>query len=56
MAEALQDWLAKQKRKDLFGGIAIERNNQWYVNSKKTYEWPKAERGDWGDWDNLSLK
>ena len=54
-AEALQAWLAKQKRKDLFGGIVIERNHAWVINSRTTYAWDKCERGDWGEWDGLTF-
>ncbi|HXF44044.1 MAG TPA: DEAD/DEAH box helicase family protein [Candidatus Paceibacterota bacterium] len=54
-AEALQAWLAKQKRKDLFGGIVIERNRTWLINSKSTYNWGKCERGDWSEWEKLEF-
>lgn len=55
-AEALYAWLAKQKRKDLFGSIVIERNRVWFMNDKKTYNWGKCEKGDWSDWRDLELQ
>ncbi len=54
-AEALQEWLSKQKRKDLFGGIVIERNNSWLINSENAYDWGRCERGEWKEWQNLEL-
>lgn len=54
-AESLQNWILKQKRKDLFGGIVVERNKNWYINFKKSYLWEKSERGDWSDWERLEL-
>lgn len=54
-AEALQAWIASQNRKDLFGGIAIEHNGGWLLNSEKSYNWDKCEKGDWGDWEKLPL-
>ena len=52
-AEALQKYIIGQKNKKLFGGIVIERNKAWHINSKKTYNWEKCERDDWGDWSEL---
>lgn len=54
-AEALQDWMSKQKRKDLVGGIAIERNGQWLLHSGKKYQWDNCQKGDWGDWKVLDI-
>jgi type III restriction enzyme len=54
-AEALQEWVATQKRKDLFGGVVIERNRSWLINQTKSYDWGKCERDDWGDWENLNI-
>jgi len=55
-AEALRAWLSKQNRKDIFGGIAIERNGEWLMNSEKTYNWSKCEQSDWSEWGELDLK
>ncbi len=52
-AEALQNWIFRQKRKDIFGGIVIERGKSWYINADKIYDWGKCERNDWKDWDDL---
>jgi len=52
-AEALQKYIIGQKNKKLFGGIVIERNKAWHINSKKNYNWEKCERDDWGDWSEL---
>jgi len=54
-AEALQDWVSKQKRKDLIGGIAIEHNGQWLLHSGKKYNWEKALQGDWKEWKPFLL-
>jgi len=52
-AEAFQAWLKKQKRKELFGGIVIERNKTWILNSNDIYDWEKCERADWSDWTEV---
>jgi type III restriction enzyme len=49
-AEALQKYIAGQNNKKLFGGIVIQRNNSWNINSESKYDWEKCERNDWGDW------
>jgi type III restriction enzyme len=36
-AEALQKHLADQENKKVFGGIAIERNGEWIINSEEIY-------------------
>ncbi len=54
-AEALQKYITEQKNKKLFGGIVIERNKAWHINSEVTYDWDKCERGDWSDWDELEF-
>jgi len=54
-AEALQKYIADQKSKKLFGGIVIERNKAWYINSEATYDWEKCELGDWNEWKVLKL-
>lgn len=36
-AEAFQEWIKNQKRKDLFGGIVVEFSGTWKINSNKTY-------------------
>lgn len=55
-AEALQKYIASQKNKKFLGGIVIERNKAWHINSKVAYDWEKCERGDWSDWDELSFR
>jgi len=54
-AEALHAYISGQKNKKLFGGIVIERNKAWHINSKPAYDWEKCERDDWSDWGGLSL-
>jgi type III restriction enzyme len=51
-AEALQEWISKQKRKDIIGGIAIEHNHQWLLHSGKKYNW---ETGRWAEWKRLEF-
>ncbi|MDO9231154.1 MAG: DEAD/DEAH box helicase family protein [bacterium] len=55
-AEALQKHLADQKNKKVFGGIVIERNGEWIINSEEIYNWEKCEKGDWGEWEKFLLK
>ena len=52
-AEALQKYIIGQKNKKLFGGIVIERNKAWHINSKKAYDWERCERDNWDDWDGF---
>jgi type III restriction enzyme len=52
-AEVIQKYIGAQSNKKLFGGIVIERNDTWHINSKDTYDWDKCERGDWTDWNPL---
>ncbi|MCW1888210.1 MAG: DEAD/DEAH box helicase family protein [Candidatus Moranbacteria bacterium] len=54
-AEALHKWMQNQDRKDLFGGIAIERNGEWFLNNESIYNWEKCERGDWSDWKKVDF-
>lgn len=54
-AEALQRWINKQKRKDLFGGIVIQKDRTWCINSKEVYNWEKYEQGDWSEWTEFIL-
>jgi len=54
-AEALQKHLAKQKNKKVFGGVVIEKNGEWIINSEKVYNWEKCESGDWGEWKKLKI-
>jgi type III restriction enzyme len=54
-AEALQQLIIDCKRKDLFGGIVIEVNKDWLINSQKEFNWSKCEKNDWGDWRNIEL-
>lgn len=54
-AEALQKYIAKSGNKKLFGGIVIERNRAWHINSKPVYDWEKCERDDWSEWKPISL-
>lgn len=54
-AEALQKWLTTQKRKGIFGGIVVQKDNDWVLNSSKKYEWDKYQAGDWKQWTELVL-
>ncbi|MDO8240811.1 MAG: DEAD/DEAH box helicase family protein [Candidatus Moranbacteria bacterium] len=54
-AEALQKHLASQKNDKLFGGVVIEKNGDWLINSEDVYNWEKCENGDWGEWKILEL-
>lgn len=54
-AEAFQKYVTDSKNKKLFGGIAIKKGSDWYLNQEKTYDWSKVERDDWGDWKILEL-
>ncbi len=54
-AEALQKYLAQQKNKKLFGGIVVEHNKSWLINSNSKYNWEKCEKEDWDDWDILKF-
>lgn len=54
-AGMLQEYIAEQENKKLFGGIVIERNNTWHINESESYDWEKCERGDWSDWIPLIL-
>lgn len=54
-AEALQKYIATQKNKKLFGGIAVERNKEWVLNQSKKYDWEKCEKGDWGEWGRVDF-
>lgn len=54
-AEALQKHIAEQKSKKVFGGVAIERNGDWILNSENKYDWEKCEKGDWSEWNILDL-
>lgn len=51
-AEALHEWLSKQKEKDIVGGIAIEHNHEWLLHGGKKYNW---ENGKWNEWKRLEL-
>jgi hypothetical protein len=54
-AEKLQEYLKKQKNKDLVGGIVIEKNRVWKINQKDKYNWDKVQKNDWQDWEDLEL-
>lgn len=54
-AEALQKHLAEQKNKKVFGGVVIERNGEWIINSENVYNWEKCEGGDWSEWKKLEM-
>ena len=54
-AEALQHFINTNSRKGLFGGIAIQRNGRWHINSQSIYDWSKNEQGSWDDWEDLVL-
>lgn len=52
-AEAMHDWIRSLNRSDLFGGIVIQHNRRWYINSQSSYDWEKTLHGDWSDWVEL---
>jgi len=54
-AEALQKYIIKSGNKKLFGGIVIERNRAWYINSENSYKWEKCEQDDWSEWKTINL-
>lgn len=54
-AEQLYKYVGENSSKHLFGGIAIQRNNMWLLNTMRTYDWQKYLQGDWSDWTPLSL-
>jgi hypothetical protein len=54
-AEALQEYIAGQNKKKLFGGIVIERNKAWHINTNHTYDWEKCEHDDWSEWHEIEL-
>lgn len=56
-AEELQVYIEEHNkaRKQIFGGIVIERYDGWKINQKKEYDWDKCERYDWSDWESLSI-
>ncbi len=54
-AEALQDWIKTQKRKDIFGGIVTRANSNWLINDRYKYDWARVERDDWSDWSPLII-
>lgn len=56
-AEALQKYLKDQHKKDkkIFGGIVIEKENDWRINRKEKYDWSKCEKDDWSEWEKLDL-
>ena len=41
-AEALQEWIAKQKNKKLIGGIVVEFSGIWKINSNKNYTYENS--------------
>ena len=52
-AEGLQDYIKKQNKTKLFGGIVIQEKNSWRINSQEKYAYnPKDLRG----WEFLDLK
>ncbi len=54
-SEALQKYLKDTKKKELFGGIVIEKSNEWLINQEEKYDWGKCEKKDWSDWKTLEL-
>jgi type III restriction enzyme len=53
-AEALQKHLSGQKNKNVYGGVVIEMNNEWVINSSKVYNW-EPENKKWDGWGLLEL-
>jgi type III restriction enzyme len=54
-AEALASWVKVQKNKKIFGGVVIEKNKTWLLNSSGVYNWSKCELNNWEDWTELML-
>lgn len=54
-AEKLQEYIKKQKNKNLFGGILIEKTGDWLINNKENYDWEKCEKDDWSDWKKINF-
>ncbi|MFA6433739.1 MAG: DEAD/DEAH box helicase family protein [Elusimicrobiales bacterium] len=56
-AEKLHEYIKEHnaKGKKLFGGIVIQRNSAWKINSKTIYDWGKCEQNDWSEWQDLTL-
>ena len=54
-AERLSEYIKNEKKKKLFGGIAIEVNGYWMINKKPEYNWESCLANDWGDWDKLEF-
>ncbi len=52
-AESLQRYISSLKRKEVFGGIAIQRGRTWHINSQPTYRWDSILKGDWENWEAL---
>ena len=57
-SEALQIYIKDQnkKGKKLFGGIAININDEWRINRQISYDWEKCLRNDWSDWKAVDLR
>lgn len=49
-AEQLQKYLLDTKRKDLKGGIVIQVNKEWVLNSNTTYNWERCLKNNWSEW------
>lgn len=54
-AEALQRYIDKEKKKDLYGGVVIKKKHDWKLNQKEKYDWGKCEKNDWDDWEALTF-
>lgn len=54
-AESLHKYLKEQKNKKVFGGVVIERNKEWIINTKNEYHWEKCEISDWSEWLPLEI-
>jgi len=44
-----------KKGKQIVGGICIQVNQTWRLNSKPQYDWDKCLRNDWEDWIELEF-
>ena len=54
-AEALQEYIKEQKKKDLWGGIVVKKANQLLFNDLPEYNWDKTKKNDWSEWIPMSF-
>lgn len=54
-AEALQKYIKEQKRKDLWGGVVVKKDNNLLFNDLPKYDWDKTRNNDWSEWKPLGF-